>query len=105
MTWQHCERFKPKSECADDDEKKAFFDDIKVTLEIAENYVQFNEPETEAAIQTRIVETLRVDTARDDIRNVKGLVLLTPNEVDFMDTWYSWYPDADTVTKYFMTVE
>ena len=48
---------------------------------------------------------MRVDTARDDIRNVKGLVLLTPNEVDFMDTWYSWYPDADTVTKYFMTVE
>ena len=50
MTWQHCERFKPAIECADEDEKKAFFDDIKVTLEIAENYVQFNEPETEAAI-------------------------------------------------------
>ena len=35
MTWQHCERFKPAEQCASKEEKEKFFDDIKVTLEIA----------------------------------------------------------------------
>ena len=46
MQWQHCEKFKPSSQCATANEKKAFFDDIRVTLSIAENYIMFNEPDT-----------------------------------------------------------
>ena len=51
------------------------------------------------------METLRVDTAEDAIRNIKGIVTLTPNEASLMDTWYSWFPEADTVTRDFLTVE
>ena len=50
MAWQHCERFKPANECATQAEKNVFFGDLKVTLEIAQNYVEFNAPETEDAI-------------------------------------------------------
>ena len=56
--------------------------------------MDFSETDTETAIKSRIVESLRVDTARNDIKSVKGFVSLTTNEAKFMDTWYTWYPDA-----------
>ena len=46
IEWQHCEKFKPASECATAEEKKEFFHDIKVKLEMVENYIDFDQPET-----------------------------------------------------------
>jgi len=74
-------------------------------LEVAENYIQFAEPDTDLAIKASIIDTLRVDTDSDQIRNVKGLVTLSPNEASFMDTWWSLYPAIDTVMANFMTVD
>ena len=43
-----------------------------MTLEVAENYISFGEPDTEKAVKSRIVNTLRVDTASEQITNVRG---------------------------------
>ena len=79
IQWQHCERFRPKEDCAPKDKKDAFFDDLKVTLGVGENFIKFDEPDTEKAISTRIQDTLRVDSASAEITNVKGVVNLSPN--------------------------
>ena len=50
IQWQHCETFKPDGPCATTEEKDYFFNDIVVTLEIGENYVKFDEVETENSI-------------------------------------------------------
>lgn len=80
MMWQHCERFKPVEECATPEEKAKFFGDLKVTLLVAQSFIKFNEPDTEKAIEARVIETLKVDTASKVFTNVKGFVTLSPNE-------------------------
>ena len=55
IEWQHCEKFKPASECATAEEKAEFFHDIKVKLEIVENYIDFDQPDTMDAIHSKRV--------------------------------------------------
>ena len=57
------------------------------------------------AMKERVHDTLRVDTASDQIRNIKGHVSLSANQATFMDTWETWYPDADTENVNFFTVD
>lgn len=76
-----------------------------MTLGISESYIKFSEPDTDKAQEARVFDTLRVDTASDQIRNIKGFVTLSPNSASFMDTWETWYPNFDTTEFDFFTVD
>ena len=67
--------------------------------------MKFSEKDTDKALQRRIKNTLVVDTAADELKHVKGEVLLSPNTVTFMDAWWSVYPTFDEVDKNFLTVD
>ena len=62
IAWEHCEKFKPSNECATTKEKSDFFANIKVSLAIVENYIEFHEPDTIKTIKSKIQDTLLVDT-------------------------------------------
>lgn len=83
IEWQHCEKFKPANECATALEKEEFFKNIRVRLEMVENYINFAERDTEDAIQSKKVDLLKVNSASEDDKHVKGVVELSAYTAKF----------------------
>ena len=105
MEWQRCDRFAAASTCASAEEYNAFFADVVVTLEIANDFIKFSEPETKKAVGGRLEPILLVDSARENQAHVKGTVTLAPNTAQFMDLVYGVLPEITLTEKNFLTIE
>ena len=108
VRWQHCEELReedPSLICATGTEKTNFFDNVKIQLEIGNNYIDYKEVETDKAIKTRGVETLLVNAHLNAYKNTKGSVTLSPNVGIFMDNWMSVYEEFDKDEYEYLTVD
>ena len=59
ITFEHCGTYEPTSEisdCATNTEFKTFFEKAKFTVYISDNYVDFQEKETDKAVKTKIAK-------------------------------------------------
>ena len=65
IMWQKCASFKPREECASAEELEEFVENIQVHLTIAETFIDFHVPETDLAINKRLVNTQRINTRSD----------------------------------------
>lgn len=91
--------------CAFGTDQDKFFDNIKITLEIGNNYVDYKEVDTEKAMKTRGSETLFVNSHLDAYKNTKGSVTLSPNVAIFMDNWMSVYEEFDKKEFEYLSID
>ena len=91
--------------CASGTEQNDFFDNVKITVEIGDTYIDFEEIETEKAIKKRVTETLKVNSHLRDYKNTKGRITLSPNVGIFMDNWLSVYEELDKDEYEFLTAD
>lgn len=106
IEWQRCHHFAvDTSTCFSAEDYNKFFADVIVTLEIAEDYIKFSEPDTTKAVDGRLEPTLVVDSARENQAHVKGTVSLAPNTATFMDLVYGVLPGLVVSEKNFLTIQ
>ena len=77
ISWQDCNKYRPDGPCASDEEKEEFFHHLDITIEGAENFIAFNEVETQKAIQKSAEFLLKANTKAGPYKNSKGIVELT----------------------------
>ena len=92
-------------ECATGTEQNDFFDNVKISLEFGNTYIDYKEVATDDALKTRGTETLLVNSHLRDYKNTKGFVTLSPNIAIFMDTWMSVYEEFDKEEIEFLSVD
>ena len=107
IRWQHCDEYAEEEGlvCATGTDQSKFFDNIKITIEIGNTYIDYEEVETEKAIATRGTETLVVNSHLRDYKNTKGVITLSPNVGIFMDTWWSVYEEFDKEEYEYLSVD
>ena len=91
--------------CASSEEQSEFFDNVKITIEIVNTFIDYEEKETDNAIQTRGTPTLIVNSHLRDYKNTKGVITLSPNVGIFMDNWLSVYEEFDKEEFEYLSVD
>ena len=95
----------PDLVCASGAEQSEFFDNVKITIEIGNTFINYEEKETDNAIQTRGTPTLIVNSHLRDYKNTKGVITLSPNVGIFMDNWLSVYEEFDKEEFEYLSVD
>ena len=70
--WQTCDKYNASYDCAGNFELLSFLNNVKITLEVAENYIDFSEEETDDAIKRKSSKVFTVDSASINRNNIKG---------------------------------